>query len=187
MKQQTFPDFNMLNFIEYAIQFTHHYYWEDEYDIRKNKYQSEYYGENYNVDDIMQTEKISATQRAHNVLNFTIPNTTIHSILEEFTVYAKIINESMTRNMSNMLCQRENCMLYLYGTPALIFFCIISILVNINVIISVFWIKRPLSPTLCISLSLAGNDISLSQKNFLNYYTRCLTFSNTKYIQKTLL
>ncbi|XP_067203754.1 trace amine-associated receptor 4-like isoform X2 [Linepithema humile] len=147
----------MLNFIKYAIQskqFTHRY-WEDEYDIRENKCRRKYYGKNYNIDDI-QTEKISATQHAYNVLNFTIPNTTMvySSMLEEST---EIINESTTQNAS-ISYQSVNSMLYLYVTPALILFCVISILVNINVIISAFWIKRPLSPTLHISLSLSGAD-----------------------------
>ncbi|XP_015517077.1 lysophosphatidic acid receptor 1-like [Neodiprion lecontei] len=48
--------------------------------------------------------------------------------------------------------------LYLYGTPPLILFCIISIAINVKILVSVYWIRRPLSPTLHISLSLAGAD-----------------------------
>lgn len=48
--------------------------------------------------------------------------------------------------------------LYLYGIPPLIFFCIISVAINVKILVSVYWIRRPLSPTLHISLSLAGAD-----------------------------
>ncbi|XP_048515670.1 lysophosphatidic acid receptor 1-like [Athalia rosae] len=48
--------------------------------------------------------------------------------------------------------------LYLYGTPPLIFFCVISVVINVEILVSVYWIRRPLSPTLHISLSLAGAD-----------------------------
>ncbi|KYN04066.1 Trace amine-associated receptor 3 [Cyphomyrmex costatus] len=70
-----------------------------------------------------------------------------------------MINESTTQNViiSNQIRNIDG-MLYLYGAPPLILFCIISIVVNIKVLISVFWIKRPLSPTLYISLSLTGAD-----------------------------
>ncbi|EZA57457.1 hypothetical protein X777_02465 [Ooceraea biroi] len=46
----------------------------------------------------------------------------------------------------------------MYGTLLLILFCIISIAINIKILMSIFWIKRPLSPTLHISLSLTGAD-----------------------------
>lgn len=71
-----------------------------------------------------------------------------------------IINESAAQsaNISNQIGNVDG-VLYLYGTPPLILFCVISIAVNIKVLISVFWIRRPLSPTLYISLSLAGNTI----------------------------
>lgn len=52
----------------------------------------------------------------------------------------------------------ETYKLYLYGTPPLILFCIISIAINVKILVSVYWIRRPLSPTLHISLSLAGAD-----------------------------
>ncbi|XP_036150264.1 trace amine-associated receptor 4-like [Monomorium pharaonis] len=70
-----------------------------------------------------------------------------------------MINDSMTQsvNISNQI-RNVDRILYLYGAPPLILFCIISIIVNIKVLISVFWIRRPLSPTLYISLSLAGAD-----------------------------
>ncbi|EGI65791.1 hypothetical protein G5I_05697 [Acromyrmex echinatior] len=48
--------------------------------------------------------------------------------------------------------------LYLYGVSLLMLFCVISIIVNIKILITTFWIKCPLSPTLYISLSLTGAD-----------------------------
>ncbi|XP_063986867.1 beta-2 adrenergic receptor-like [Diachasmimorpha longicaudata] len=78
-----------------------------------------------------------------------------------------------TDNTTNLLSMRENTMehsnaskidvhsirdLYFYGTLPLIFFCIISIVVNIKILVCVYWIRKPLSPTLKISVSLAGAD-----------------------------
>ncbi|XP_063244833.1 trace amine-associated receptor 3-like [Bacillus rossius redtenbacheri] len=48
--------------------------------------------------------------------------------------------------------------LYLYSVPLLVAFCVTSIAVNARVLLAVCWIRRPLSPTLYISLSLAGAD-----------------------------
>ncbi|XP_015608084.1 trace amine-associated receptor 8a [Cephus cinctus] len=48
--------------------------------------------------------------------------------------------------------------LYLYCTPPLIFLCILSVAINLRILLSVHWIRRPLSPTLHISLSLAAAD-----------------------------
>ncbi|PNF33464.1 hypothetical protein B7P43_G03013 [Cryptotermes secundus] len=48
--------------------------------------------------------------------------------------------------------------MYKYTVPALLIFCIISLAINVRILISIYWIRRPLSPTLHISLSLAGAD-----------------------------
>jgi melanocortin 2 receptor len=48
--------------------------------------------------------------------------------------------------------------MYKYTVPALLTFCIISLAINVRILISIYWIRRPLSPTLHISLSLAGAD-----------------------------
>lgn len=48
--------------------------------------------------------------------------------------------------------------LYKYYVPAMLLFCLISVIVNIRVLMAVRWIRRPLSPTLHISLSLAAAD-----------------------------
>ncbi|KAJ9584831.1 hypothetical protein L9F63_020828, partial [Diploptera punctata] len=48
--------------------------------------------------------------------------------------------------------------MYQVVVPTLLIFCIISIAINIRILIAIYWIRRPLSPTLHISLSLAGAD-----------------------------
>jgi melanocortin 2 receptor len=48
--------------------------------------------------------------------------------------------------------------MYKYTVPALLAFCVISLAINVRILISIYWIRRPLSPTLHISLSLAGAD-----------------------------
>ncbi|XP_049786038.1 beta-3 adrenergic receptor-like [Schistocerca cancellata] len=48
------------------------------------------------------------------------------------------------------------------SVPALIVLCMVSLSVNARVLVSVCWIRRPLSPTLHISLSLAGADLFAS-------------------------
>lgn len=48
--------------------------------------------------------------------------------------------------------------MYKYTVPALLTFCIISLAINVRILITIYWIRRPLSPTLHISLSLAGAD-----------------------------
>lgn len=47
---------------------------------------------------------------------------------------------------------------YKYYTPPLIIFGFCSVIVNVRVLLSTYWVRRPLSPTLHISLSLAGAD-----------------------------
>ncbi|XP_049813918.1 trace amine-associated receptor 8a-like [Schistocerca nitens] len=51
---------------------------------------------------------------------------------------------------------------YFYSVPALLVLCMVSLSVNARVLVSVCWIRRPLSPTLHISLSLAGADLFAS-------------------------
>lgn len=52
--------------------------------------------------------------------------------------------------------------LYITFTPVLILLCIFSIIFNLILLLSVIWIRRPLSPTLYISLSLSGTDLYTS-------------------------
>ncbi|XP_011877479.1 PREDICTED: trace amine-associated receptor 4-like isoform X2 [Vollenhovia emeryi] len=119
----------------------------------------------------MQAEETVTTQRAHSTLNLSIPDiATVNSLVfEELMESTSIstgptnvtmINESMTQNNSSQIGSADG-ILYLYGVPPLILFCVISVVVNIKVLMSVFWIRRPLSPTLYISLSLADMDCFL--------------------------
>lgn len=80
------------------------------------------------------------------------------SRFKEFIKFTKMamLEGSKVEDANANRTENVDSILYLYGTPLLIFFCIISIAINIKVLMSVFWIKRPLSPTLYISLSLAG-------------------------------
>lgn len=48
--------------------------------------------------------------------------------------------------------------LYQYTVPALLFLCVLSVIYNIRILVSIFWIRRPVSSTLHISLSLAAAD-----------------------------
>lgn len=52
--------------------------------------------------------------------------------------------------------------LYITFTPILILLCVFTIIFNIILLLSIIWIRRPLSPTLYISLSLAGTDLYTS-------------------------
>lgn len=52
--------------------------------------------------------------------------------------------------------------LYITFTPVLISLCVFSIIFNVILLLSIIWIRRPLSPTLYISLSLAGTDLYTS-------------------------
>lgn len=67
---------------------------------------------------------------------------------------------------------------YKYSIPPLFVFCIISMIVNVKVTACVYWIRRPLSSTLLISLSLAVADACTSLlcgvALFLNSYLICV-------------
>lgn len=52
--------------------------------------------------------------------------------------------------------------LYKFYIPPMLLFCLASIVINLKVLLSVHWIRRPLSPTLHISLSLAAADACTS-------------------------
>jgi len=48
--------------------------------------------------------------------------------------------------------------LYLYSLPPILIFCLVTFIVNTVIVVSSIWIRRPLSPTLSISISLASAD-----------------------------
>ncbi|XP_012288800.1 lysophosphatidic acid receptor 1 [Orussus abietinus] len=84
----------------------------------------------------------------------------IDRFLLESTLHPRNLSNFSERNLSQVDSVREHPqrLYYLYGSPILIFFCVLSVVVNIKILLSVYWIRRPLSPTLHISLSLAGAD-----------------------------
>lgn len=63
----------------------------------------------------------------------------------------------------------EPSWIYTKGVPIITVFCIISMTVNVRVLISVRWIKGPLSTTLFISLSLAAADAFASALFFIGF------------------
>lgn len=48
---------------------------------------------------------------------------------------------------------------YIYILTPMISLCVLSVLVNMVILTSLFWIRRPISPTLHISISLALSDL----------------------------
>ncbi|XP_022916160.1 melanocortin receptor 5-like [Onthophagus taurus] len=47
---------------------------------------------------------------------------------------------------------------FFYTVPILTIFCIISVIINIKVLLAVRWLRKPISPTIHMSLSLAAAD-----------------------------
>ncbi|CAH0383058.1 unnamed protein product [Bemisia tabaci] len=52
--------------------------------------------------------------------------------------------------------------LYMIFVPFMVLFCLASVLFNMVLLLSVCWIQKPISPTLHITLSLAGSDMFTS-------------------------
>ena len=48
--------------------------------------------------------------------------------------------------------------IYQTWTPVLIFFCALTFFVNVFIVIAARWMRRPLTPTMYFSLSLAAAD-----------------------------
>jgi len=74
--------------------------------------------------------------------------------------YTKAVLNNTWEN--NTVDAHYSHILYISFTPVLISLCVFSIIVNVILLLSVLWIRRPLSPTLYISLSLAGTDLYTS-------------------------
>ncbi|XP_031346455.1 beta-2 adrenergic receptor-like [Photinus pyralis] len=73
-------------------------------------------------------------------------------------------NYIMLQNTSNYTYLGDNNLesLYMFYIPPMLLFCLASIIINFRVLLAVHWIRRPLSPTLHISLSLAAADACTS-------------------------
>lgn len=83
-----------------------------------------------------------------------------NNIIYDQCNYTKLVPNSSWENDTGDL--NYSHFLYITFTPILISLCVFSIVFNIILLFSVFWIRRPLSPTLYISLSLAGTDLYTS-------------------------
>ncbi|XP_069668840.1 melanocortin receptor 5-like [Periplaneta americana] len=77
-----------------------------------------------------------------------------------FSLWNQDINESQINSSTTSNTGDDETIktMYKYTVPALLVFCILSLAINVRILISIYWIRRPLSPTLHISLSLAGAD-----------------------------
>lgn len=64
---------------------------------------------------------------------------------------------------------------YIVITSVLILLCIVAVVINVRILICVRWIRRPLSPTLHISLSLALADACIAV--LVSFSFRFLFFS----------
>ena len=72
--------------------------------------------------------------------------------------FTNVSNTASNDSLSSSSGDETLKTIYQVFVPALLIFCIVSIAVNIRILIAIYWIRRPLSPTLHISLSLAGAD-----------------------------
>lgn len=82
-------------------------------------------------------------------------------ILDQCNNYTKLMPNNITWG-NDTTDSHYSHFLYITFTPVLILLCVFSIIFNLILLLSVIWIRRPLSPTLYISLSLAGTDLYTS-------------------------
>lgn len=85
-----------------------------------------------------------------------------------------LLQIKMSVNNTTLAIELPNNTYYKIFVPPMLLVCLISIITNIRVLLSVHWIRRPLTPTLHISLSLAAADACTSAMLgiglFLNSY-----------------
>lgn len=82
------------------------------------------------------------------------------NVINECNYTRPVLNA--TWENSDMVDPHYSHLLYITFTPVLIGLCVFSIIFNVVLLLSAVWIRRPLSPTLYISLSLAGTDLYTS-------------------------
>lgn len=121
---------------------------------------------NYQIDE----RKINLSILKHlNINNEKNPiidniNTTKNKLLMDIidndneTIFNFNNSKIIINKFDNKSYNEPDSIFYFYGTIPLIFFCILSIAINIKILLSIYWIRKPLSPTLYISLSLTGAD-----------------------------
>lgn len=84
---------------------------------------------------------------------------TTNSVIDQCNYTEPVTNNTWEKDT---LDNEYSHFLYITFTPMLILLCVFSIVFNVILLLSVLWIRRPLSPTLYISLSLAGTDLYTS-------------------------
>lgn len=109
----------------------------------------------YHIDMNLRHANVCALLKSQYNKNILIKNYPNYSSIL-FLNDSEIIDENSTIYDTNKLNNVN--LLYFYGALFLILFCIISVVVNIKILLSACWIRQSLSPTLHISLSLAGAD-----------------------------
>lgn len=69
-------------------------------------------------------------------------------------------NKSMIEQVHspNSSIESELDLQYITSISILLLVCIVSVCINITVLVAAYWVRRPMTPTLHISLSLAGAD-----------------------------
>lgn len=71
--------------------------------------------------------------------------------------WSTVISKESETNAENNSTQTVT-ELYQIWTPVLIFFCALTFLVNVFIVVASRWMRRPLTPTMYFSLSLAAAD-----------------------------
>ncbi|KAL1456414.1 hypothetical protein WDU94_001145 [Cyamophila willieti] len=100
----------------------------------------------------------------HDLLAFVLREYNLSKIKNNDTLLRFDCNNSLQENFSQLLDQQERLfhtmmLLYTWAVPLLIVLCIVCIVFNMILVMSICWIRKPLSPTLYISVSLAGTDM----------------------------
>lgn len=115
----------------------------------------------------------SATWRA-DILRGDLPCEDLVSLLYRLNVTSDADIQSLFEPGSNgshaLAQQRLRCLrrvaelhqlqrtIYLITVPVMIFFCSVAAIINLTISLSARLVRRPLSPTMCFSISLAGAD-----------------------------
>lgn len=89
-----------------------------------------------------------------------IDNVYEENLTNEIKLPGNITNEVVHNfTKKNFITNEEQ---YKYYIPPMLVFCLASIVINLRVLLSIYWIRKPLTPILHISLSLAAADACTS-------------------------
>lgn len=67
-------------------------------------------------------------------------------------------NQAMDVNQTGESSMKNVTEIYQIWAPVLIFFCALTFFVNVFIVVAARWMRRPLTPTMYFSLSLAAAD-----------------------------